>query len=786
MLPINKKLQLVLIGLACSIVTALAINILIARWEKAGNFAKSVDLYFYNIFFKLAQKPHPRLMIIDSDDKTETRPRADYAQMIRRLREAGAKCIALDIRFLGERDPQEDQELIASVAETPQVIFAIDFSSDQRPPQPTMQLLEQFAFADSVCEILIPKIVAERGVDLPFNELLLTLATHFNHNAMPIGHINSASAQYHHFPPVLPYERKCYASLPIAVAMRYFDMKSDLSQKADSTHSVGDKQVDTTEQTLNFRNLPLDGDGQLLVNFIALENFRPFPYSWQDADSLARANPEHFRKAVVLIVNSAAEPPISTLLGPYPKWAFLASVTNQLLLNSHIDISVLLYPAVFSALISGLGIVLFLFVAPRLSKKWRKTRVVFVFGTLLYLLLIFLMLRYGRLWLGVLTPLLVYNTSMLVVRYRYYQMVKAPHYVNFGIAVLERQKGGYPIKIFEAPGGVEEGNLVLDPAFIKEASFDDALRQLKNLEAVDKDIKIVGDKLFEALFPNEAFYILKSSLEQVGREGKKLRLILHLDSPELVGLPWELMHSAKLPPGHIALNKRVSVLRYLPRAQPVKRQPFRAPLDILVAISSPAGLRPLDVEAERKAITKALLPLIWSGDVRLRFCEHATLDKLLTELKRSPDVLHYIGHSKFDKKRETAFLELETDGAEVDSVEAEKVGNLLHDSTVRLVVLNSCESAAASANDAFTGVAQKLLDVGVPAAVAMQYKIRDDTAMLFSKVFYSTLITNYSIEAAVAEARLRILTGARDDPQGWATPVLFMRTQDGKFFDMES
>jgi hypothetical protein len=49
MLPINKKLQLVLIGLACSIVTALAINILIARWEKAGNFAKA-SIFIFTTF----------------------------------------------------------------------------------------------------------------------------------------------------------------------------------------------------------------------------------------------------------------------------------------------------------------------------------------------------------------------------------------------------------------------------------------------------------------------------------------------------------------------------------------------------------------------------------------------------------------------------------------------------------------------------------------------------------------------------------------------------------------
>ncbi|MGH7600060.1 MAG: CHAT domain-containing protein [bacterium] len=777
-MPIGKKMQLVLLGMLCSIAMAIGINTLLAKLPKKWDVTSGFDLFFYNLCFKPSLKPYPRLMIIDSNDPAEKRSRSEYAKMVSTLQRAGARCIALDIRFLGERPEYwlGDQALVDSVAAAPQVILAMDFASERHPPADLRVKAERLALPDSLCEILIPKIVAEHGLDLSFGKLL-EVTPH-------LGHINSASGQYYHFPPVLPFVGKCYAALPLEIARHYFGA---CNHGHVATNGNGEF-ANTSATPFVLSDIPLDVDGQLLVNFIPLSEFAPqrYYYSWDEAGRLLQENYGGFRDAVVLIVNAAVESPINSPLGPYPRWALLASLTSQLLLDAHIDTSVVFYPIFFSTVICGGGLLLFLFVAPRLNKKWRKTRVIFVLGTAFFLLLIVALLRYEQLWLGAFVPLLVYNASMLVVRYRYYRLIRPPRYVNFGVAVLERRKDGYPIKIFEAPGGTEETDLILNSSFLQEKNFRAALARLKNLQASDADIKAVGNQLFEALFLKEAFYILKSSLEQVMREGKNLRLVLYLDAPELTCLPWELLHSAKLPPGHLGLNKRVSVVRYLPRAQIVKKPPFRAPLEILVVISNPAGLMPLDVESEKKTITKALQPLIWSGDVHLRFCEHATLDVLRAELKRGPDVLHYIGHSQFDEKQGTAFLELETETQDLDSVPAEQFGNLLHDSSVRVVVLNSCESAAASANDAFTGVAQKLVDVGVPAVVAMQYKILDPTAQLFSKVLYSSVITNYSIDAAVAESRLALLTGARTDRQGWATPVLFMRTPDGKIFEMDS
>ncbi len=778
-LPLNKKLHLVLIGLASSLTFALAINTVFARWQRAGELAGTIDLYFYKLFFKPLRSPHPKLLIIDSNDREERRARDHYAQMIDTLRQAGAKIVAIDIRFLGVRDRPGDSALVQSVGRFPGVILSMDFGSPHSPSDWALAEMGRLALPPAACDTLIPKIVAESGVDLPFDSLLAA--------ARHLGHINSTSGQYHHFPAVIRFGDSCYASLPLEIARLYFSSSSGAGGDTSSNHGMTDAEED--HSAFRQAQLPLDKDGQVLVNFIEAsiwqKNRQNF-FTWEGAFEVIRHDQAHrFRGAAVLLINSAAETLIDSPMGPYPRWAMLASLASQMLSHRHLDTSVLFVPALLSALISGVGIFSFLFVAPRFGRKWRKTRIVFISGSAVFLLLILFALRASQLWVGVVVPLLVYNTSLLVVRQRYYRMIRPARYVGFGLAILERKADVYPIKIFEAPGGSEEGDLNFNAEFLHHKGFHAALDRIWALQANENDLKLVGSKLFDALFPQEAFHILKNSLEQIQREGKNLRLVLHIDPPELVRLPWELMRSAKLPPGRVVMNRHLSLVRYLPLARPFRRKSYRVPLNILAMVSSPAELPPLDLASEQARIKKALRLMTWGGDVRLRFCEHATLDKLRNELERGPDVLHFIGHCDYDEKGQSSFLEFETEDGGRDTVSAETLGEVLHDSSVRLVVLNSCESAAASPHNAFTGVAQKLVNIGVPAVIAMQFKILDATAQLFSEAFYSALITNYSIEAALASARLRLMSGERKDLLGWATPVLYMRASDGEIFKME-
>ena len=108
---------------------------------------------------------------------------------------------------------------------------------------------------------------------------------------------------------------------------------------------------------------------------------------------------------------------------------------------------------------------------------------------------------------------------------------------------------------------------------------------------------------------------------------------------------------------------------------------------------------------------------------------------------------------------------------------------LLGDQTsLRLVVLNSCKAARTTLTDPYGGIATTLVAMGVPAVVAMQFSISDEAAIVFAEELFTSLIgRQYPVDAAVAEARKAVFMKVSEVE--WATPVLFLRTDDGLLFN---
>ena len=756
MLPIQKKLRLIIIGLSYCIVLGLLTNIFFNFLPVSWNICKHLDEFFYNIYFTPTANPPANLFIIDSYDENADVSRALYAEIIDYLSNAGAKCIAFDIVFSEVRnhDIEGNQKLIKSVQENPQVILAIDFKSRQQPSAIARDLAEKLSIpASDGQEFFIPNIVVSGGLDLPFYDLLL-VSKHIGH-INPI-FINPLKPENYHFPLALVYLDSFYASLPL-------EIKKACSQDGEYSFILND--------------IPLDRDGQLMINFIPEEDFRPNYFLWNDIREVVQNQPDRFNNSIILIINSLADDDVTTPLGIMPRWTLMASITSQLLKNDNIGASVLFCPALVSVLLVFVGLIWFLFVTPRMHKKWRKTRFIFIPCNVIFMLLIFLLLRFGQLWIGVVIPLILFNISFITVRSKYYQWIKPPIFDDLVIQVLERQGDRYPVKVTHSCLGEEEGNAFFD-SFIEESAFQKYLKKIQELSAEKNDINWMGSKLFNAIFQGDLFYILKGCIEKATSQDKYLRIRMSIDPDELICLPWELMHSDKIPPGYLLLNKKISLTRYISLFQPVVKPQFKIPLKILVVTSSPNSCQPLDIKGEINLLKKSLRLMVWGGDVKLKICKNTTIEKLHRELKNNPDVLHYIGHSYFDYNKNQSFLCFETESGDSDLVDEEIFGNILHDSSVKLMVLNSCESATASKKSAFTGIAQNLVKIGVPAVLAMQFEILDDSAKAFSSSFYSKFITHYSIEVAVAEARRSLMIKRRLDHPDWCTPVLFMRSGD--------
>ncbi len=304
---------------------------------------------------------------------------------------------------------------------------------------------------------------------------------------------------------------------------------------------------------------------------------------------------------------------------------------------------------------------------------------------------------------------------------------------------------------------------------------DNARRQSFN----ERDVQTLGEGLFNTLFPPQIAKFWAGARHSL-REEEGLRVKLHIESPELMNLPWELVFEAE----YIGLRLRFPIVRYL--ALPDLPRPLfvQPPLRVLVFVSQPKGTLPLDPGAELAKIRQALAQS--SEQVELQVCDLAGRDELLTRLRQGYHVLHFIGHGKFEDGE--GYLILEDLEEHSSHVSASSLAQVVADSSLRLVVLNACETSMVGAQNVFSGVAHQLVRVGVPAVVAMQLAVSEKCAAAFSHGFYGALANGWPVDAAVQEGRRSIMNALENDWKRcaeWAIPTLYMRAPEGVIFRLE-
>ena len=358
-------------------------------------------------------------------------------------------------------------------------------------------------------------------------------------------------------------------------------------------------------------------------------------------------------------------------------------------------------------------------------------------------------------------------------------MVKT--YDNF-VLLFSRDGNENRAKVIESPAG--EGKVSFNDPFTRD-EFDVLIAKLGDYSPGDRAaedvIKDIGARLFDQVFKDQVYGLLRDSIARTQTRNKGLRILLRLtDAPGLADLPWEYLYD-KTDNRFLALSYDTPIVRYLDVGAPVVPRSRRGPLRVLVMTSSPEGYEQLQVDDEWTRLSESLAEAL-RGEVTLSRVE-ATRSELLKSLDEEFHVLHFIGHGGFDAGG--GYLVLTGENGRADRLYGEDLGRLLHDSrsSLRLVVLNACEGGRASVTDPFAGAAQSLLQAGLPAVVAMQFKIGDEAAITFATQFYSSIARYQQVDAALTEARKAIF--ACGNHIEWATPVLYMRSRDGAVFQPE-
>ncbi len=298
-------------------------------------------------------------------------------------------------------------------------------------------------------------------------------------------------------------------------------------------------------------------------------------------------------------------------------------------------------------------------------------------------------------------------------------------------------------------------------------------------------IEQMGTRLFDAVFHDEVLTTYRRSRDEAERQENGLRVRLRLnDVPELADLPWEYLYDSTRR-NYLALSKETPIVRYLELPERVEPLAAPAPIRLLAVLASPKNREALDVEGEWARMQDALQDLVAQNKIQLTRLQPPTLDALRAQLRKDEyHILHFIGHGDYDEVNQQGILVFENERGDARRVNEDTVAILLQDArNLRVVVLNACQGAQTSTQNPFAGTAPRLVQVGVPAVLAMQYAITDQAALDFSSEFYKTLADGYPIDAAMNEARRAVYSNGNFVE--WGTPVLFMRAEDGVIFVQE-
>lgn len=366
-----------------------------------------------------------------------------------------------------------------------------------------------------------------------------------------------------------------------------------------------------------------------------------------------------------------------------------------------------------------------------------------------------------------------------------------PTYANFDL-LLFRSGENYGAKVLFSPAGEASAEFALPLSeqerrialWLLGRTRNVGVAMAQPVEANRASLRELGERLFLAVFAGKVGVQLRRSLDMAQAQGAGLRIRLRLDQsvPELADLPWEFLFDPDLD-RFLALSDLTPIVRYPEQAEPVQPLRVTPPLTLLAVLSSPANVPELAVEQEWQRLQNALLTLQAGRQIAPERLETATLPALQARLRRGPvHLLHFIGHGYFDPDSNSGGLVFENAAGQAERVPAETLGMLLHDhAPLRLAFLNACEGARGGRSDPFAGVAQRLVQQGVPAVLAMQFPISDAAAIALSQEFYGALADGHPADAALSEARKAVF--ALGNEREWGTPVLFSRSDDNRLIE---
>lgn len=243
----------------------------------------------------------------------------------------------------------------------------------------------------------------------------------------------------------------------------------------------------------------------------------------------------------------------------------------------------------------------------------------------------------------------------------------------------------------------------------------------------------------------------------VAGDAEPQNIILHHPEPTILNLPWQEAN-----PGlkwelvnypHLFFSYSNAPIT---NTDPVSLSPL--PLRVLVLISSPLDHQGrLDYEKEEAALREAFFPLEQAGIAELAITSSGSLEAMERELNNnSYHILHFSGHGHYLQNQPYLLMEdpqtlFKKEVPAADFIQT--IRNSRFGKDLQLAFLGACQTARGEGSaPANQGLAQQLIQAGIPAVVAMSMAVQDTAATAFSTTFYRSIVKGQALSEAVYAA----------------------------------
>lgn len=344
---------------------------------------------------------------------------------------------------------------------------------------------------------------------------------------------------------------------------------------------------------------------------------------------------------------------------------------------------------------------------------------------------------------------------------------------SLDLSILDSGMPGYAVGLARAgpdlalawiPFGAELQNLIDFRKRIEDAIYG------KSRAPKAKELSDFGKQLFD--------FVIRDDIRMLYDRLPNTHIRLHIlsNQADLQMLPFEYLQEPKRPAGPSRLR---SVVRIVPTVGMLPPQPLAVDrLRVLFVSSDPVDQGAVSWAEVKARIEKTFQLFAPPGRIDFEAVEGIDRRTLLELIKvRDFDVFHFSGHGDVDANGKGRIILTNRKTQVSDPLPVDALTQMLSGRDLKLVILSACDTAAGDFRDNFAVTAEALVRSGIPAVVANQLPVPDDSVATFVGPLYESILRTGDIDLAMSEGRIALATQLV--PHGdeaiveWGIPTLY-------------